>query len=329
MKRKGIIKANQVSEIKEFSLGGYPQKVLLDGRDAANPLMLVLHGGPGSPIPFSVGCRGMFPDFTEQFVMVYWDQLGCGINDYPIDDSFTIEHYVGMTVDLVTALKKEYPDNPLILMGVSWGSVLTVKAAGRIPDQVDAVMTYGQVLNRLFFNDAVFSAIRQAKLPPKTAESLSALQKKSENIADITTADIMLLAKWIRRYTEGYQAKTSRPMPMGAILGGMLFSPDYSFRNFTAVLKNGFMKNTSIFREMLQLDLTEGLENIQVPYHIMQGSTDIVTATDTIAQMVQGSQNRNLSIRVLENNGHIPSADGMDEILSEGISFLNRIALKK
>ena len=53
------------AEICTFSLGGYPQKVLIEGRSQELPVVITLHGGPGTPIPFSVGCRGLFPEFTS------------------------------------------------------------------------------------------------------------------------------------------------------------------------------------------------------------------------------------------------------------------------
>ncbi len=42
----------------------------------------------------------MFPEITDPFILVYWDQLGCGMNDYPIDDTFSVDSYTKMTVDL-------------------------------------------------------------------------------------------------------------------------------------------------------------------------------------------------------------------------------------
>ncbi len=100
-KRKSIIQGNAISEVVTLSLGRTNQKVLIEGKNVESPVVITLHGGPGMPVPFGVGCRGLFPDFTEQFVMVYWDQLGCGINNAIIDDTFHIENFVEMTVDLV------------------------------------------------------------------------------------------------------------------------------------------------------------------------------------------------------------------------------------
>ncbi|WP_295217270.1 hypothetical protein [Ruminococcus sp.] len=108
-KRKAIIKANEISDLRTVSLGGYPQKILIEGKYRTNPIFITLHGGPGSPFPFNEGCRGLFPELTEHFIMVYWDQLGCGINNCTIDDSFTISHFVHMTADLIREMHKEFP----------------------------------------------------------------------------------------------------------------------------------------------------------------------------------------------------------------------------
>ena len=110
-KRKIAIQQNEISQVYTFDLGGYSQKVLVEGKSSELPIVIALHGGPGTPVPFSVGCRGMFPEFTDKFIMVYWDQLGCGINNYPIDDRFKISSFTDMTRDLISEIRKIFPKN--------------------------------------------------------------------------------------------------------------------------------------------------------------------------------------------------------------------------
>ncbi len=70
-KRKKYIASCQVSEIKTYNLNGYPQKVLIEGKSSSAPIIIYLHGGPGSPVPFCAGSRGLFPEITDRFMMVY------------------------------------------------------------------------------------------------------------------------------------------------------------------------------------------------------------------------------------------------------------------
>ena len=152
-KRKRIIAGNTVSQVYRFPLGGYKQKVLVEGRTKQLPVVIVLHGGPGTPLPFSVGCRGLFPEFTNRFLMVYWDQLGCGCNDHVIDESFCIDSFVQMACDLVKKVKGLFPDNKIYLFSMSWGTILSVKILEKDPYAADGVVAWGQIVRDLFFNE--------------------------------------------------------------------------------------------------------------------------------------------------------------------------------
>lgn len=316
-KRKKYIKSCQVSEIKTYNLNGYEQKVLFEGKDRTSPIIIYLHGGPGSPIPFCAGSRGLFPEITDCFIMVYWDQLGCGINDHLIDDSFSVDSYVRMTVELIRAVHNDFPDNPINLFGVSWGSVLAAYAAAELPELINRVVVYGQVTKNLFFNEEVFQKLESAALNGKEREKLDHLKK----IDVIEQNDIKTMAGLIRKHTEGYQAKNGGKTPMGKIIFGLLTSPDYTFKDFKAVVVNGTMKNQSLFMEIIRLDLRETLESITVPYLIIQGDTDIVTSTKYIEAFVRACENKNLHFSLLPNSGHMPGGDGMKYIIEKGFEF--------
>lgn len=317
-KRKRYIESCQISQIRTYRLNGYPQKVLLEGKDSAAPILLFLHGGPGSPLPLCAGSRGLFPEITDRFVLVCWDQLGCGLNDYPIDDTFSIESFVEMTVDLIRALRADFPENPINLFGVSWGSVLAAKAAARLPDLIHSVLVYGQVTKELFFNREVFDTLEKAVLNRRERETLARLKAADP----IRQEDIMAMAKLIRSRTEGYQAKNGGKMPMAKFLFGLLTSPDYRFRDCKAVAVNGTRKNHSLFRELMTLDLRSTLAEIAVPYLMMQGDTDIVTSTKAIQAFVKEAGNRHLRFVLVKDSGHMPGGKGMAVLLDQGLSFL-------
>lgn len=318
--RKEIIKNNQVSRMVTYTLGGYEQKVLVEGKYENAQVLIFLHGGPGSPIPFSEGCRGMLPEFTDQCIMVYWDQLGCGINNYVIDDNFTVDKFVDMTVDLIKAVKKEFPNNKVNLFAVSWGSVLAAKAAVRVPELINHVLIYGQVLKNLMFNNAVYEELKGSRLSQGKQRILDEMFTREIHTAE----EMKKISKWILKYTEGYQSKSGGKLPIFKMICGLLTSPDYSITDFKAMLINGYSKNKSLLSEMMKIDLSEELSNIKIPYIIMQGSTDIVTSTNTIFKFITESENENLIFYRIENSGHLPSAKGMEEILSKVISLISK-----
>ena len=318
-KRKKYIESCQVSEIKTYNLNGYPQKILVEGKSKSAPIIIYLHGGPGSPVPFCAGSRGLFPEITDHFIMVYWDQLGCGMNDYPIDDTFSIDRYTQMTVDLIEAVRSDFPENPINLFGVSWGSILAANAAVRVPDLLNRVVVYGQVTKDLFFNKAVFDTLEKSRLNGKDQEKLEQLKM----VKSIGQKEIMTMARLISSHTEGYQAKKGGKTPMGRIILGLLTSPDYTIKDFKAVAVNGTRKNQSLFQELIRLDLRDTLAHITIPYLIMQGDTDIVTSTKFIESFVRGSGNNNLHFDLVKNSGHMPGGAGMSYVIEKGFAFLS------
>lgn len=310
-KRKAIIVGNEISELYTFQLGGYEQKVLIEGKSKELPVVVTLHGGPGTPIPFSAGCRGLFPEFTDRFIMVYWDQLGCGINNHKIDESFTIDSFVDMTADLLKEIRQLFPNNKLLLFATSWGSVLSIKVLERHDSRIDGVVTCGQIIKEVFFCEEVFEALRQSGCPQKKLEEIEKMSAES-----ITPGEMQLVSSSIRKYTAGYINKAGRQAPMGKMIMGLLSSPDYSLKDFLAVVINGYRNNITLWKEILKLDLSENLKRVNIPYIMIQGDTDIVASTQIVKRVAESSGNPNLQYYVVKDSGHIPGADMMNKVFS-------------
>ncbi len=310
-RRKEIIAGNKVSEIYEWNLGGYNQKVLIEGKDENLPIVITLHGS-GAPIPFSVGCRGLFPEFTNQFIMVYWDQLGCGINNYLIDDSFSIASFVEMTVDLIHNVKKLFPRNKILILAMSWGSILSTKVLEKDSKIINGVLVYGQIVKEVFFNEEVIAALEKTKISKSKLEAIKRIKRENAS-----SKDLQLVTRNIGQYTDGKQNKKGKPAPMGPIIKGFLTSPDYHFKDFKAIMINGYQKNFSLWREILQIDLSGILENVQIPYVILQGDTDLVASASTVKTLVRNSGNPNLQCEIVEDSGHMPGKEGMELVLEK------------
>lgn len=311
LKKKDVKHNNEISELCTFSLGGYQQKVLIEGKSKDSPIVITLHGGPGSPIPFSVGCRGLFPELTNEFIMVYWDQLGCGINNHKIDDSFTIDMFVQMAEELIALIKVKFPNNKIMIFSTSWGSILSAKLLEKNPHAVDGVVACGQIIKKVFFCNEVINTLAQTSIPKKKLERIRKLTSDS-----FTRKDLQLISSALLKYTDAYQNKQGQKAPMGKIIKGLLTSPDYSLKDFKAIMVNGYMKNTSLWKEITQINLSGQLRNVEVPYIILQGDTDIVASTKLVKELVDSSNNANLSCRIVDNTGHMPGVEMMDTLLT-------------
>lgn len=310
MKRKNISTNNEISDLLSLSLNGYEQKILIEGKSRTLPVVITLHGGPGTPIPFSVGCRGIFPEFTDNFIMVYWDQLGCGINNRIIDDSFSIDDFVKMTEDLIKEIKKRFVDNKILIFSTSWGSILSAKLLDRNPNAVDGVIASGQIIKNVFLCEEVMNELDKSKISRTKMDKI-----RTVTVDNYSGKDLQLISTSLRKYTNAYQNKIGSKAPMGSIIKGLLTSPDYKFKDFKAIMVNGYMKNNSLWNEILRIDLSEILGSVKIPYILLQGDTDIVASTQTAKSLVSNCNNPNLRIQVISNTGHMPGVEMMEALM--------------
>ena len=314
MKKKNEISSGyEVSQMYTFCLGGYDQKVLIEGKTKDLPAVIFLHGGPGTPIPFNAGCRGLFPEFTDRFLMVYWDQLGCGINNCELDENLKISHFVTMAADLCREIKRLFPENKLLLFATSWGSVLSAKLLER-KAPVDGVVVCGQITHDLLFNGPVGKALENSRIPVAKLELIRSIERQM-----ITQEDLKLLSTSLQKYTDAYQNRKGKNPPMWPVIRGLLASPDYDIRDLKAVMVNGYTKNsalfTSLFQELLRLDLRSILKDSLVPYHMIQGDTDVVATTAFVQELVETAGNPNLTFEVIKNAGHYPNTGTINQVL--------------
>lgn len=308
--RKKYIESCEISEVTEVTLGGFQQKIAIEGAKKGTPVVLFLHGGPGFNIPFCVGARGCFPQITKNFTAVYWDQLGCGINNRKIDDSFSVSEFSAMTADLVRYLKERFQEEKLYLFGISWGSILALDTALALPELIDGVVTSGQVLLPPLLSDEFFSAVERSSAPRKVKERMRTVRGTEEK----TDGQMMLIAKAARKYTDAYGGtKGSAENPVKAIFS----SKDYRFRDKLACFVNGYRKNRSLIRELGKINLREKFSRVAVPYTVFGGSRDLVTPVKDVLALFSELNKENLKCVTLEGEGHIPSEAAMNAVFEE------------
>lgn len=317
--RRYVIENNAVSEMVKLNLGGYEQKVLIEGKSENLPVLITLHGGPGFPVPFNAGCRGMFPEFTDKCILVSWDQLGCGINHSKLPEDITVNDFADMTADLIDAVKKRFPANKVYLFGMSWGSVLAVKAAARKAYALSGVLVYGQILRDLFQTDDVRQAIMNSNAS-KTVKKMTTRIFESDRF---TPETLIRISNYIKKYTNGYYVSAQARAQFRKLMAEYMASTDYTLGDYLAITSNPYSRNRSLLREFATLDLSEELSQVRIPYRILQGENDIISTVSMIRDFCENSGNRMLSCTVVSDSSHLPGQKAMEAILRE-TELMNR-----
>src|SRR5687768_12726866 len=149
------IAQHRIHEQKFILINGIEQWVTIKG-ESSKPVILFLHGGPGSPLsPYS---DTLYKAWEKDFIIVQWDQRGAGKTfgrnapeeltpEYLKSNPLTVEQMSSDGIELSEYLIKHLGKQKIILFGTSWGSVLGVKMATKRPDLFYSYVGHSQVVN--------------------------------------------------------------------------------------------------------------------------------------------------------------------------------------
>lgn len=143
-----ILTLHGVERLERVRIGGIDQWVSIRGRDSRNPILLVIHGGPGYVLmPES---WWMSRDWEEYFTVVHWDQRGAGktllINDpKKLAPTMTLARSVADGEEMVGWLRKEFGKRKVFVLGHSAGTYVGTQLALRHPDWLYAYIGVGQM----------------------------------------------------------------------------------------------------------------------------------------------------------------------------------------
>lgn len=97
--------------------------------DPSNPVIIVLHGGPGGDYRSQLGAKSL----ADTNFVVFYDQRGAGLSERVAAEELTVPLYMA---ELNAVIEKYSPDRPVTLLGHSWGAMLAAAYLGEAPDKV-------------------------------------------------------------------------------------------------------------------------------------------------------------------------------------------------
>ena len=156
-----ITTPNAVALLESVVIGNQEQWVLIRGEDKNNPVLLWLHGGPGSAqMPIARHFNG---DLEKDFVVVHWDQRGAGkSNPRDFDENtMSTEQFMSDTHELTQWLKAHFAQDKIFLLGHSWGSELGIQVAHQWPEDYHAFISVSQVINDAMTAEVAYAWVQE------------------------------------------------------------------------------------------------------------------------------------------------------------------------
>lgn len=256
--------------IEEYvSINGINQYLFHSGTKYENPVMLFLHGGPGSAE--SLFAHAFQEKWEDIFTVVHWDQRGAGKTLTKNPDKYpTIDLMIKDLFEVIQYLKIKYNKEKIILLGHSWGSVLGSTFIKKYPEEVEYYIGVGQVVSMLENERIGYEKVKELILQAKDNKSLKKLEVLGEYPGDKFDSECLKKCMKIRKLQGKYNLAVKMDL---SICITTFKSPIFKLSDISAMIK-GIKANEKIIDFLGAFDLNTEQAEYKVPIYYILGGND-------------------------------------------------------
>lgn len=306
---RAITSPNGINSLESVRIGGIDQWIQVRGQNVNNPILLVIHGGPGFAfIPMAAA----FQDpWEHHFTVVEWDQRGAGktlaSNDAELQHrTMHVPQMEQDALDVVNYLRNRFHRKKIFVLGHSWGSVLGLWLAHEHPDGIYAYVGVGQMINGRQ-NDAI--AYQDALQQARNSQNARAV-KDLESIAPYPpqTADLRKgsIAQTWEAELLGPKANGADFLDVRRILSSLVSTPEYSLADDLGFVRGQRSSLEILVPEVTNVDLYKLGPDFRVPIFFFEGRYDPFCRPSLIWNYSQTIQAPQKEFVWFDNSGHFP-----------------------
>jgi pimeloyl-ACP methyl ester carboxylesterase len=137
--------AGSLSEKVYVQINGVRQGMFIESGNIANPVLLVVHGGPGCPDYMLTQAHPT--GLEKHFTVCWWEQRGAGMsyNPHIPADSMTVKQMVSDAIAVTNYLRGRFKQDKIYLLGHSWGTLIGMYTAQKAPELYRAYIAMSQI----------------------------------------------------------------------------------------------------------------------------------------------------------------------------------------
>jgi pimeloyl-ACP methyl ester carboxylesterase len=288
----------RISQSSFIPIGGIDQWVSIRGEKRGNPVLLVVHGGPGEAQWMAAD---KYEPWEKAFTVVQWDQRGAGhtYGRYGTQTpDVTLDRIAKDGIEVADHLRRTLRKKKIIVLGHSWGSIVAVRMVQLRPDLFAAYVGTGQVASwkasvnmqfdlllataRRNGNDATVKELEAIGRPdPANSRQYFAFNKGLGAV--MAPAD----QAWLKSLRGDASALMAQGRKDVQDLGdGMNFSAEH------------------VLPDQMATDLPTTAHKIDTAFFVIQGQDDVITPSKAAIDYFEGVAAPRKGLILIPNAGH-------------------------
>jgi len=310
-----------IEETTFVALGGVEQWIQVRGDDRANPVLLFVHGGPGST---EAPVSSLLRPWEKYFTVVMWDQRDAGktfARDGAVRE-MSLARVAQDGIALTQFLRHRLGKPKIVLLGHSWGTMVGLRMVTERPELFSAYVGTGQVVS-----------IAQ-KEPVDYADAMARLRAAhdSDGIKALTaagpppyrSADRLMVE---RSLSARHDIASERDL-LDNMVPIALFAPGWSLWDIYASLQAPDSAEAATFDADASYDARRFASRIATPFFIINGALDHITPTSLARAYFDTVAAPQKQFVALPGVGHSAVLTAPDAFLRELVTRVRPVAIQ-
>jgi pimeloyl-ACP methyl ester carboxylesterase len=275
--------AGSISEKIHVHINGLEQGMFVKSKEATNPVLLVLHGGPGMPDYF---LTERYPTGLEEyFTVVWWEQRGTGLSyraGIP-HETMTVEQFIADTLAVTNYLRSRFGQEKIYLLGHSWGSFIGIQTAARAPELYHAYIGMAQMSYQLASEQQAYEYMLAQYKANGNQRMVRKLQAAPVTMAG-GTPDAYLAVRDEAMHTLGIGTTHDMKSVITGVFLASWWSLAYTWREKLNIWRGrSFSRSFGLWDQVIHTDLSTLVPVLDLPVYFFHGIYDY-TCSYTLAQ---------------------------------------------
>jgi pimeloyl-ACP methyl ester carboxylesterase len=307
----GNVIVGSLAEKNFTEIGGIRQGYFVRAENPENPVILFLHGGPGSPsLPFQIPRELPVERLERYFTMVYWEQRGAGMSFSTSIDSatMTLAQFVEDTRQMTEHLRRRFNQEKIFLMGHSWGTFLGVKAIEQHPELFHAYIAIAQVTNQRKSEKLLYDFLLQHAKEIGNQRAIRNLQRFDRNAPDFPTFDYIMTTR-SQLMNEFGVGIIRENFSMSDIVSDLLFFRGYTLREKINYGRGSLLAFDHLWHYVVDTNLFETYTEFEIPVFITHGVWDYQVSYTLAREWFDVIDAPKKAFFSFENSAHSPNME--------------------
>ena len=300
-----ITSPHGVDDTRVVELGGVPHVVSIRGHSRDNPVLLMVHGGPGTPLA-PTAWMWQRP-VEEYFTVVHYDQRAAGrthalTEAEVIRPTMNLQQYATDAVELAAWLTHVLDVERVAVCGHSWGTAVATMAVLARPDLFSVYVGVGQVVSTAVGEPASWRWVRDEAERLGIDEAIAELDALQPYPGEPGTLleKIVVERGWVARLG-GFAAGRDG---CAFFMDGDVLSPDYTDADREALYAGNALTAEVLIPQVAELDLGS-VKSFPVPMVQVLGRHDAMTPAGPVAEWAAALVAPSVIAEWFENSAHM------------------------